>query len=78
MKAFKADEFDLATMTPTGSQEIYLAESAEDAAKKCLYTRRLRNGNASLGPSKRVVYDGRTAWTLTTAKVQRHVHNTDA
>lgn len=68
MKAFKADEFDLTTMEPTGNQEIYLAESAEDAAKKCLYTRRLVNGHANIGPSKRVVYDGRRAWAITTAK----------
>jgi hypothetical protein len=62
-----ATEFD-ANMRPTGRSESYIADTAEEAVRKVLYTRQLRSGNARVGPTGRVVHDDRSSWTVTPEK----------
>jgi hypothetical protein len=67
MPTFKATEFKVndEAIEPTGRVEIYQAETPDEAVEHCLYTRKLANGNAFVGPSKRVVHDGATQWAIT-------------
>lgn len=46
---------DSGEVVRTGHDELYIADSGDDAAAACLYTHRLHNGGASLGPTRRVV-----------------------
>lgn len=68
MSTFVAVEFRVADVEPTGRQEIYEAENLEEAVAKCLYTRKLTNGNACLGTTKSVVRVGHTAWSVVPEK----------
>ena len=62
---FTATEFDANTCEATGRTALYIAESIEKAVSNVLYTMRLENRNAKIGPTKRVVYDGfGKGWTV--------------
>lgn len=45
-------------MNETGRQLVFLADNITTAVQSCLYTLKLKNGNAHVGPTGRVVYDG--------------------
>jgi len=60
-------------MLSTGLVEIYQADTQKEAAKKCLYTRRLADGNAYLGPSGYVIYSQGSCWIVTPEKKGREV-----
>lgn len=63
---FRASEFKIGdVIEKTGNEEIYLADSIEDAVKKCHYCRLLRDGNATIGPTGRVVHTKAYAWAVT-------------
>lgn len=65
---FKATEFDTTTMQPTGRVEVYMVETAEpveQAVKSCLYTRKLKDGRAFIGPSGRTVFAGNRCYSIT-------------
>lgn len=64
MPVFKAVEFIADTVQETGNVEIYDAESREEAVDKCLYTKRLSDGNACIGPSGYVVRTQAFAWAI--------------
>ncbi len=65
---FIATEYVKNNYEPTGTTEIYQANTVQDAVLKCLYTRKLSNGNAKLGPSGRVIHSNNSLWTVTTNK----------
>jgi hypothetical protein len=58
MPVFIAHEFTVATAKPTGRELRFLANTIAEAVGYALYTLKLRNGNAKVGPSGRAVYDG--------------------
>lgn len=62
---FKATEFDCNACEQTGVVEYYTASSIEDALYKVYYTRKLSNGHAKIGPSRRVVYSGGMGYMVT-------------
>lgn len=64
MKTFDAAQFDKDTLTMTGVHETYLANDLPEAVRKLLYTRKLSNGSAKLGPSGQVVYSGQFGWSI--------------
>ena len=64
MPGFLAKEFETESMRETGVVETYLADSATEAAQSLLYTKRLSNKNAVLGPTKRCVYVGSKCWAV--------------
>jgi hypothetical protein len=43
---------------PTGKEYGYFAKSRSEAVSHCLYTERLSNGSAYVGPTGFVVYSG--------------------
>lgn len=45
----------------TGRQVTFLADDPDEAVAFCLYTERLRNGQARIGPTGRTVYSGNYA-----------------
>lgn len=53
---FTFDEMSIATGAKTGRSETYDAYTLEEAAENCLYTYKLKNGNAKLGPTNHVIY----------------------
>lgn len=55
MPTFTAIEFNSA-LQETGRAEVYIANDSPEAARHCLYTKRLKNGRATLGPTGRVVH----------------------
>lgn len=59
---FNATEFE--NNEATGLVEVYTAPDFQRALAKLLYTRRLSNGNAFVGPSGRVVHSGSKCYTL--------------
>lgn len=65
MARFKAVQVRIETADPTGRVEYYQARGKKDAAKKVLYTRRLKDGRCKLGPTGLVVScsDG-MAWVI--------------
>jgi hypothetical protein len=63
---FKATEFQ--NNEATGRVEIYSAANFNEALGNLLYTRRLTNGNAFVGPTGRVVHAGSKCYTLTPGK----------
>ena len=65
---YRATEFDLNTMKQTGRTEHYLADGLTQAVNSCLYTHRLHNGNAKLGPAGLVVFCGGLAYSITPEK----------
>lgn len=63
-----ATEFVRETMAPTGTTEIYTGDTIQDCVANCLYTRRLANKRAFIGPTGRVVYSHGFAYTITPEK----------
>lgn len=70
-KEFLAVEMDVETGERTGRVEVYRARTAGEAAKKVLYTRRLKDGRCRLGPTGRVVDCGSRAWVTLPAKKRK-------
>lgn len=64
MATFKAIEMSLSKGEPTGRVELYTARNVKAAAKKVLYTRRLKSGRCKLGPTGRVVNCGDKVWVV--------------
>lgn len=64
MPLFKAVELAVETADPTGRVEYYRARGKKAAAKKLLYTRRLKNGRCRLGPTGLAVSCGKMAWVI--------------
>jgi hypothetical protein len=64
---YAATEFDRRTMKPTGHVEYYAADDIDAAVAKVLYTRRLSNGAAFIGPSGRCVYSSGLCYSVTLA-----------
>jgi hypothetical protein len=66
MSIFRAVQVRIETADPTGRVEYYQARGKKDAAKKLLYTRRVKDGRCKLGPTGLVVScpDG-MAWVIT-------------
>jgi hypothetical protein len=64
---FKASEYNN-DIEKTGNEEIYSAENIDEAVQKCLYTKRLRDASAFVGPSGRVVHTRHRSWAVTTEK----------
>lgn len=64
MPLFRAVELAVDTGDLTGRVEYYQARGKKAAAKKLLYTRRLKNGRCRLGPTGLVVSCGKTAWVI--------------
>lgn len=60
MKSYKGIEATVSTeaIVPTGRVLVFLANDYQEAAAHCLYTERLKNGNAKIGPTGRVVHSG--------------------
>lgn len=58
MPMFRAHEFVAESCEETGTVLFFDGTSREDAVSKCLYTLRLKNAHACVGPSGGVVYDG--------------------
>lgn len=63
MNEYIAYEFD-ENWNPTGRELLFLADTIGDAVGHCLYTARLHNGHAFIGPSGRVVHDGKLAYSI--------------
>jgi hypothetical protein len=63
-KSFRAYEFEKDAMAMTGAVEHYTAETIDEAVQKLLYTKKLRDGDAFIGPSGRSVYTGNRAWSV--------------
>lgn len=55
---FRAHEFDAKTCEETGTILFFDGANRADVVSKCLYTCRLKNGNAFVGPTGGVIYDG--------------------
>lgn len=70
---YLAHEMDVATCEPTGRVLHYSAETIDEAVASVLYTARLKNGKANVGPTGRVVYAGPTAFTVIKQKEKLHV-----
>jgi hypothetical protein len=66
MAEFIAREFD-AEGQETGTEEVYLASDLNTAVGHLLYTRRLSNGRAYVGPTGRVVHVGGSSWAISPA-----------
>lgn len=69
---YKAVQLEVKTGEPTGRLEHYVARGKKEAAKRLLYTRRIKNGRCRLGPTGLVVscVDG-TAWVIIKEKRSR-------
>lgn len=65
MQAFIATESK--DCVPTGVVETYLAASVEQAVESLLYTRRLSDGKAFIGPTGRAVYSMGALYVVTPA-----------
>lgn len=59
-----AYEFETETCRLTGRTEYYMAANRKDAVAKVLYSKRLHNGYARVGPTGRVVCDGRYSYVV--------------
>jgi len=70
MNSYQAFEYDTNTLEQTGRTLTFLGNDDEHAIRSALYTARLTNGAAKLGPTGRVVYlgDGK-AWCIPKPKV---------
>ena len=64
---FRATEFNN-DIEKTGNEEIFDADDVHKAVEKVLYTRRLKDGNAFVGPSGRVVHTVGKSWAVTREK----------
>ena len=62
---FKVTEFERNTMKPTGVTEQYSAEDIHEAARNVLYTKKLVNDKAFIGPSGRTVFCGSFCYAIT-------------
>ena len=62
MKTYSAIHHCLSTLEPTGRVETYMADSLRDAVQSVLYTRRLSDGGAAVGPNGLVVYSRQGVW----------------
>jgi hypothetical protein len=73
MPIFKASQFDSETGKPTGKVEFYLARGKNDALKKVLYTRRLKDARCRVTPTgfPLVICPGRGVWVVTAEKRRR-------
>lgn len=65
--SFIAVEMDPNTGRETGRVETYMAETAKGAAQSLLYTKRLKDGRARLGPTGLVVFTKGKAWSVVPA-----------
>lgn len=65
---FRVAQFNPTTCAHTGVVETYYATSPEVAVQRVLYTRRLADGRARVGPTGRVVYGGGFGYTVIRAK----------
>ena len=68
MPLFKASEFNSVDIYSTGNEEIFEAKDINEAVKKVLYCRKLKNGKSFIGPSGRVVHSGVFGWAVTKEK----------
>lgn len=64
LSTYQAHEYDAQTMMPTGRVEHYMAVNHAQAVQNVLYTRRLKDGNAFVGPSGGVVYSQGKAYAV--------------
>lgn len=59
---FWFEEFDITSLEKTGRREGYLAPDRKTAIQMCLYTKRLADGKAQLGPTGVVIRTQGKAW----------------
>jgi hypothetical protein len=62
---FRAFEYDRQTMQATGRIEFYHASDIATAVANLLYSKRLSNGAAKIGPTGRAVYSGNFCYSVT-------------
>jgi len=70
MPNFTATEFIPSTCEPTGRIETYTAPTKPAAVASVLYTKKLSDGRAHLGPTGLVVYANGKGYVITTEKVR--------
>jgi len=58
MQTFIITEYSAETIESTGYTALHIAASYSDAVKQVLYTAKIKNGNAFIGPTKRVIHTG--------------------
>jgi hypothetical protein len=68
---YQATEFNRATCEPTGRTETYFAGSLLAAVDSLLYTKRVSNGGAFIGPTGRCVYAGALSYAIVPVKSQK-------
>ena len=68
MTTFKAVEFKSETVEETGRVEIYVAKDLKTAVQSCLYTKRLVDGRAYVGPTGAVVHVGKLSYSVVKEK----------
>jgi hypothetical protein len=61
---FHVAEFNRNTCEHTGREETYQSPDIASAVQSVLYTRKLANGGAFIGPSGRVVYAGEFGYSV--------------
>lgn len=68
---FNATEFNIGEkeIAPTGTVLTFMADTLAEAVEHCLYTLRLKNAKAKVGPTGRCVHNGfGQSYALTPAK----------
>ena len=72
MRTFLATEYNEA-IERTGHVGIHLADTIDEAVQQVLYTARLKNGAATIGPTGRVVHTGRGTALVVTEEGRRRM-----
>ena len=67
-RIFLATEFHAGSLDATGCVEVYPAVDVQEAVRNVLYTAKLRNGNARVGVTGRVVFAGPMNYSVTEEK----------
>ena len=68
MKNFVSSQVELKALEATGVVNHFQAATIDEAVAKQLYTSKLNDSEAFVGPTGRVVYEHDFAWAVTTEK----------
>lgn len=71
MSTYVVSEFNPNTCVMTGKTEVFCADDVHAAVESVLYAKRLRDGRAHLGPTKRVVYASGHGYVIVPDKLQK-------